>query len=117
MATITPTDVAAPINVMVKRWSMGDGDTGVAVDVSDFPEVTIQVSGFSSSTLVIEGTLESSESVPVYATLNDPQGNALSMTASAIETVQESATLIRPRTTADGGDTLIVTLKAVKRGG
>lgn len=65
---------------------------------------SVQVIGTfgSGGTLVWEG---SNDGGTTYTTLTDPQGNAISKQAAAMETVLELSELARPRVTAGDGTT------------
>jgi len=88
------------------RWaSMANGDDGQWIDTQAFRDISVQVTGTfgSGGTLLIEG---SNEATPTNAaTLNDPQGNAISVQAAKIEQVLESVRWIRPRVSAGDGTT------------
>lgn len=78
---------------------------GQPFDPLTFADISIQVMGTfgAGGTLLIEG---SNELVPTtWATLNDPQGNALSITAAKMEHLLEGARWIRPRVSAGDGTT------------
>lgn len=64
---------------------------------------TVQVVGTfgAGGTVVIEGSNDGTN----WATLTDPQGNALSFTAAKVETVMELTRYIRPRVTGGDGTT------------
>jgi len=75
--------------------------TGAPIQMAEYADRTIHVKGTfgAAATIVWEG---SNDGV-TYVTLTDPQGNALSKTAEAIETVMEVTRFARPRL-ASGGD-------------
>lgn len=85
-------------------------DDGQVVEMCTYADRTIQITGtFSTGTLLWEGSLDASN----YATLNDPQGNPLSITSAKIETVMELTRYARPRVSGgDGSTDLTVTLLA-----
>jgi hypothetical protein len=91
------------MGVVVVTWAgMVNGDVGAPVEMGDFGDRSIQVSGtFDTSTIVLEGSNNGSN----YLTLTDPQGNALSKTSEAIEQVQEVPRYTRPSVTAGGAST------------
>jgi hypothetical protein len=80
-------------------------DVGEALFVPRHMEKTVQLVG----TIGIAGecTIEGSLGGSVWATLNDPQANALVMTEAKIETIMESVYKIRPHITAGDGTTLL----------
>lgn len=95
-----------PSKIIIVTWTgLANGDSGEAVDFDDFPDRSVQVGGTfgTGGTVVIEG----SNDLANYISLTDPQGNAISKTAAAIETVMELTRIIRPRVTAGDGTTSI----------
>lgn len=114
MAVITPT-VTKPNNdnsIIVVQWaSMANGDTGAPAKFPQHADRTIQVTG----TFGAGGNLrwQGSNDETNYATLNDPQGNALDITSAKIEAVSELTLIARPNVTAgDGTTSLTVTMLA-----
>lgn len=69
-----------------------------------FADKSIQVTGTfgAGGTLLIQG---SNDGGATWATLADPNGNALSITAAKIETILENVQLIRPFVSAGDGTT------------
>ena len=96
MAVITPTTTQIDGNCHVVSWAaIGDSDTCTAVAFSGASDKTVQINGtFGSATIVIQGSIDGTN----YVTLTDPQGNALSKTSAAIETIMENVRYIRPST-------------------
>jgi hypothetical protein len=78
---------------------------GSALEPLEFADISIQVLGTfgAGGTLLIEGSNEVTPTT--WATLNDPQGNALSVTAAKIEQLLEVPRWIRPRVSAGDGTT------------
>lgn len=74
-------------------------DTGLPIPEAfmDYVDRSVQVTGTFGDDGEI--TIEGSNHGGVYATLNDPQGNALVITTAKIEQVLEQALLLRPRGT------------------
>ena len=91
----------------VTVWTLGNGDDGTPVEAPHYPDKTVQVYGTfgAGGTLLIEGTTATAAAGATWATLNDPNGNALSITAAKIEAVLENVWLIRPRVSAGDGTT------------
>ncbi len=89
------------------KWlweAVGDVDTGAPLGPDaggiDFADKTVQLVGtFNNATIVIEG---SNDGV-TYVTLTDPQGNALSFSADAIEVILENPLYIRPSSSGGSG--------------
>ena len=80
-------------------------DTGEPYICPHYPDKSVQLIG----TLGVAGacTIQGSniKDSPTYATLNDPQGNALVMTVLKIETILENVYLVRPAITEGDGTT------------
>jgi hypothetical protein len=86
---------------------------GQAFDTLDFADISLQVLGTfgAGGTLLIEGCNQATPTT--WATLNDPQGNALSITAAKMEQLLEMPRWLRPRVSAgDGTSSLTVELWA-----
>lgn len=67
--------------------------TGTAVEFPNWRDRSVQIVGtFDSATVVIEGSNDGS----TWVTLTDPQGNAISKTAAALEQIEEVVRYIRP---------------------
>jgi hypothetical protein len=72
--------------------SITQADTGGAVDISRFPDRTVQVSGtFGGATLTVEG---SNDNV-TWFTLTNQAGDALSFTAAGLELIAQNPKYIR----------------------
>lgn len=100
--------------VAVVQWaSMANSDTGEQLELAQYPDRSVQVAGTfgTGGALVIEGSNDGTN----WATLTDPQGNALSFSSAKIEAVSELARYIRPRVAAGDGTTSL-TVTAVMRG-
>lgn len=118
MAVIAPAYLARPdqtdfIGVSRIQWTpltQTTSDTGTPVTLPNGADRSIQVSGTfgAGGTVIVEGMLEEAG---VYATLHDPFGNALSITAAGVYAIAEATVYIRPRVSAgDGTTALKVTL-------
>lgn len=105
MAVVAPSIVVEKDSALVTWAGLLNGDTGGPVDLPAFPDRTFQVIG----TFGVGGsvTMEGSNAGAVYAALTDPQGNAITKTAAAIETVVETPKFSRPNVTAGDGTTSI----------
>ena len=95
---------------VVATWpSMLNGDDGQPIELANFADRSVQVHGTFGvgGMVVIEGSLDGEN----YATLTDPQGNALAFSSAKIEAISELARWIRPRVTnGDGTTSLTVTM-------
>lgn len=112
MATITGTVtkvVDGGVNdVYIASWpAMGNADTGTSVAMAGASDRSVQIEGtFASATVVLQGSNDGTN----WQTLTDPQGNAISKTAAALEQVSELTRYIRPVTSGGAGATLNVTV-------
>ena len=71
-----------------------------------FSDKSVQVYGtFGGATVTVQGSNDSSS--PTYATLADPQGNALTVTLAKIEQVLENTYSVRPLLSGGDGTTSI----------
>jgi len=121
MATITATitdQINLGDNARLVSWPLltTTNTTGSAFQNPGDSIRSVQITGTfgAGGTCVIEGSNDGTN----YATLADPQGNALSFTAAGIEAILENTKYIRPRVTAgDGTTSLTVTLLASRRSG
>lgn len=113
---VTTTDLALTNDGSVKllTWaSMANGDDGEPMASPEYADLAVQVTG----TLGAGGTLlwEGSNDKTVWATLNNVQGTALSMTALGIKQVAERPLWIRPRVSAGDGTTALVATCLARR--
>jgi hypothetical protein len=97
--------------VLITWTGLLNGDTGGPVEGVDYADRTVQVSGtFGTGGSV---TIEGSNDATTYAAMTDPQGNAVTKTAAALEVLEESPRYVRPNVTAgDGATSLTVTIWA-----
>jgi hypothetical protein len=88
------------------QWTpMLNGDTGQPFETLDFGDISVQVVGTFGvgGTVILEGCNQATPTT--WATLNDPQGNAISFTAGKIEQILEMPRWIRPSVTGGDGTT------------
>lgn len=117
MATITAvvTNIPTIDNSHIVSWAAltTTDDVGSALEMAGSPDRSVQVIGTFGvgGTCVIQGSNDGTN----YATLTDPQGNALSFTATGLEAVTELTRYIRPRITAGDGTTSLTAYLFVKR--
>jgi hypothetical protein len=88
---------------------MANGDIGQAFELFKYTDRTVQVFGTfgAGGTVAVAGSLDGTN----YATLADPNGNALSITTAKLETVLEATRYIRPSASGDGTTSLTVYLQ------
>ena len=110
MATITYTVENLIGGVKIVTWSplVAANLDGTPFVCPMFADKSIQVYGtFGGATVTVQGSNDSSS--PTYATLADPQGNALTITLAKIEQVLENTYVVRPLVSgADGTTSLTV---------
>ena len=111
--------------VKVTWASLDDDDSGKAVDLSGYPDKTVQILGtFGGATCKLygsndpavitdrnAGTLFGSKTAE-WINVVDPQGNAISKTAAAVEAVLENTQYYCPVNTGGSGTTLSVIIVA-----
>lgn len=98
----------------VIQWSgLLNGDDGAPIEMPGSADRSIQITG----TFGVGGSinLEGSNDGTNYVVLTDPQGNAITKTAAAIEAISELTRFVRPRVTAGDGTTSLVATLLVKR--
>lgn len=87
--TVIDIDPGAPV--------VPEYDVGVPIHEMwmDYVDRSVQVKGTfgAAGTILVEGSSHSD----LYGTLNDPQGNALSIVSAKIESIMEIPMLTRPR--------------------
>ena len=84
--------------------------------MTGFADRSVQITGTfgTGGTVLIEGSNDGTN----YATLNDPQGVAISKTAAGIFEISQIVKFIRPRVSAgDGTTSITVTLLAQRPAG
>jgi len=105
MATRQSAHVASTnVRAQRVRWEgfVDSTDVGTEVSMRGYRDRSVQVLG--SFTGGLEITIQgSNDGGATWATLTDPQGNALVFTAAKIEAITEMVDLIRPRATAGAG--------------
>lgn len=92
---------------------MLNGDDGTPVEMAQYADRSVQITGTfgAAGTVVMEGSLDGNN----YATLTDPQGNALSFTTAKIECISELVRYILPRVTGGDGTTSLTVTALLKR--
>ena len=114
MATINWTKTEIQGGGHVITWTnMANGDVGQAFVGGGAADRSVQIRGTwgtGGST-----TLKGSNDGTNYLALTDPQGNAITKTADALEAVMELAAYTRPEVTAGDGTTAITVSLFVKK--
>lgn len=110
MATVNPTVNRTPqgaMSIFSAAWALGTADTGVAVQMTDFADRSIQVAGtFGGATVVVEGSNDGSN----WTTLRDPQGVALSFTSAGLKQILELTMYTRVSSSGGTGTSVTATL-------
>lgn len=121
MAVVAPTFAklrgpSGGIDAMVITWAaMGDADTATPVQVPlPYVDKSCQVEGtFGGATMKLNGSNNATTNANGnYETLNDPAGNAISMTGAGLKQVTEATAWIKPATSGGTGSSLTVTVLA-----
>jgi len=105
------------VNLVRATWTgLLNGDTGAPVEIGDWADRTVQIYGTfgAGGSINLEGSLDKTSESPTYAILSDPQGNAVTKSAAAMEVFEEGPLLIRPNVTAGDGTTAL-TVKLLAR--
>lgn len=111
MATITPTVIeikAYGESAHLVQWlTIGDADTCTAIEMPGHTVRSAQIAGtFGSATVVIQGSNDGTN----YVTLTDPQGNAISKSAAALEQIEENTRYLKPNSTGGTGSSTNVSV-------
>lgn len=96
--------------VVIYTWAaLANGDSGAPVQGPGWADRSFQVEGTfgSGGTVLIEGSNDGTN----YRTLNDPFGNALSLTSAGVFELTQIALWMRPRVSA-GDITTNITISA-----
>lgn len=112
ISTITQPGSAASLKLCT--WALlANGDSGAPFQFADWADRCLQISGTfgTGGTVIWEGSNDGIN----YATLNDINGNALSLTAAAIKQMNEAPLWIRPRVSAGDGTTSILATVLARR--
>lgn len=96
MATVNPTQQWIAKGVSKTTWSgLASGDTIGAASEPTLPDKTVYVTGtLGSETITMQGS--NNTATGPFFTLVDPQGNALTFTATGNEVILENPQFIRP---------------------
>jgi hypothetical protein len=100
--SVTATKLQGNTVVMLYAWTgLATGDTGEPIEPLDWGDLTVTIEGdFGTG---VTGSLEGSNDGTNYYALTDPQGNAISKTAAAVEAVTETPRYIRPKAASGTG--------------
>lgn len=106
MANITPIVINVGDQTWYAKWpAMGNADTGLAMDMGQYPDRTVGVTGtFGGATVTIQGSMDGT----TWVTLNDFKGNALTITSANVSLIAESPIHLRAITSGGSGTTVDV---------
>lgn len=112
MAATTKTRIETPwARLHLIQWQLDNTDADPPYEiVPNYNDMTVQLVTVDSGTPTLgwEGSLNlPGDASKVWVRLTDPQGNQISMTAAAIEAVQEAPLLIRPRVVSGTGQATV----------
>lgn len=110
----TREDLKTGMPACIIGWTgLLNGDTGAAVELVDFADKTVTITGTfgTGGTLVLQGSNDGTN----WFSLTDPQANAISKTAAAMEIVLEAPRYIRPNVTAGDGTTSLAVQMCCRR--
>lgn len=116
MATINPTQQWIAKGVSKTTWSgCVGGDTIVAASEPTLPDKTVYITGTLNSVgVTIQGS--NNTATGPFFTLVDPQGNALTFTASGNEVVLENPQFIKFTTTGTATESMSYSVILLSRG-
>ena len=118
MATINPTIARLGGDDSVLKYTFAALTTtntvGASVESVQWADRSVQILGTfgTNGSVTIQG---SNDGGTTWAALTDPQGNAITKTAAAIEQVSEITGHIRPTVTAGDGDTSLTVVIISRR--
>jgi len=112
MGTINYSTYVVGHEFLIIKWaSLAGGDDGQPYKIAKYADVSIHVKGiFNGRTLTIQGDNDV-VGTPTWATLNNPQGDALTFATEAIKQLLENVGMIRPIVNAGEGASLDVYMK------
>lgn len=105
-------------NLFRVSWTgLANGDTGEPVCMPFGPDKTAHIRGTFGvgGSMTIKGTNEDVAASGTDPAIADPQGNAITKTAEAVEAFLENPYLIYPHVTAGDGTTALTCRITVKR--
>lgn len=100
---------------MLVVWTpLANGDAGGAFETGDYADYTVQIAGTfgTGGSVNFEGSNDGS----TWFVLTDPQGNAATKTAAALEVIEEAPRYVRPNVTAGDGTTALTATLWGRRG-
>jgi hypothetical protein len=104
-------------------WTLANGDVGARVDMSQYSDKTVDIGGTfgAAGSVTLRGSNQilpdptDVSATGAWAAVTDPQANAITKTAKALEAILENPTWMSPQCTAGDGTTAItVTIQGRK---
>jgi len=115
MATVNPTFTRHGNHALRFTWELTQADAAgqaISAEFADYADRNVQILGtFDTSTVVWQGSNDGTN----YLTLTDPQGNAISKGAAAIEQITEGALFQRPSSSGGGGSQAVTVICIARR--
>jgi len=110
----TRIDLQSAVPSCIIGWSgLLNGDTGAAVELIDYADKTVTITGTFGSGGSI--TLQGSNNGTNWFPLNDPSSTAITKTSAGMEAVLEGPRYIRPIVTAGDGTTNLAVQMCCRR--
>lgn len=111
MATIKPTVTAVGRgdgSTLQVIWTpVTEADTCAAVSYPECADRSVQVAGtFGSSSTAVQGSIDGTN----YASLNDPGGTVIALTAAGIKGILENTVYVKPVTTGGSSQSLTISM-------
>jgi len=97
-------EVPSAISACVITWAgLDSDDSGEPVELVDYPDRTLTITGTfgAGGSISLQGSNDGTN----WFSITDPQGNAITKTAAAMELVVETPRYMRPIVTAGDGTT------------
>lgn len=101
---LTRADMKTTVPAILIGWTgLDSDDSGSPAEVLDYPDKTVTITGTfgTGGSITMQGSNDNSN----WFSLTDPQGNAITKTAAAMELISECPRYIRPLVTAGDGTT------------
>ena len=114
MATRTLSQDNASVHAPVVTWTgLLNGDDGSSWEGPDCADRSVAVTGTfgTGGSITIQGSNDGTN----WFALTDPQGNAITKTAAALEQITEITKFVRPIVTAGDGTTSLVATMYARR--
>lgn len=98
-------------NVKIITWNFTAGETGTAIYLPDWLDLTVFMTGTFGGTVIMELSADGT----TYVAAVDPLENAISMTAAGVKTFLDHGLYVRPRVSVGSVTAVKITLIGHKR--